>query len=183
MKNSNLAELVDRLSRLVSASGHSSGLKPAQWQAMRYLTLANRFSRTPGALALWLGSTKGTVSQTVISLEERGLVAKRTAKDRRSVQLELTGAGLAAMEADPLASLRSAIEKMPPSQAEMLSAALAEMILQIIAANGGRAFGHCQDCMHFQKKHAGGSPHFCALLRQPLDEDDSRQICVEQEAA
>ena len=55
-------DLIERLTRLVAADGHSGGLKPVQWAALRYLDNANRFSRTPGALAAYLNSTKGTVS-------------------------------------------------------------------------------------------------------------------------
>ena len=62
-------ELMERLSRLVGQTGHAHGMKPAQWDALRYLARANRFSRTPGALTAYLGATKGTVSQTVIALE------------------------------------------------------------------------------------------------------------------
>ena len=40
-----------RLARLLRARGHSNGLNPAQWEALRYLAVANQFSNTPGAMA------------------------------------------------------------------------------------------------------------------------------------
>src|SRR3546814_12965729 len=88
-----LSDLLARTARLIAGDGHSAGLKPVQWQALRYLAIANRFSRTPGALAAWLGQTKGTVSQTVGALERKGLV-ERTGDpdDRRLVRLSLTEA-------------------------------------------------------------------------------------------
>src|SRR3546814_21065683 len=84
-----LSDLLARTARLIAGDGHSAGLKPVQWQALRYLAIANRFSRTPGALAAWLGQTKGTVSQTVGALERKGLV-ERTGDpdDRRLVRSE-----------------------------------------------------------------------------------------------
>ena len=79
-------ELIERLARIVSGAGHSNAMKPAQWDALRYVSRANRFSRTPGALTAYLGVTKGTVSQTLMSLERAGLVSKTIdAADRRSV--------------------------------------------------------------------------------------------------
>ncbi len=44
-----LSDLLTRTARLIAGDGHSAGLKPVQWQALRYLAVANRFSRTPGA--------------------------------------------------------------------------------------------------------------------------------------
>src|SRR3546814_10986237 len=67
-----------------------------------YTTLFRSFSRTPGALAAWLGQTKGTVSQTVGALERKGLV-ERTGDpdDRRLVRLSLTEAGHAMLGRAP----------------------------------------------------------------------------------
>ena len=66
-----LREQLERLSRLIRQQGFHEGLNPAQWEALRYVSRANRFSNSPGALAQYLGSTKGTVSQTILSLEKK----------------------------------------------------------------------------------------------------------------
>ena len=68
------ASLIDRLGRLMRSGEHAGDLNPAQWEALRYLARANRFSRTPAALAQYLGSTRGTVSQTLIALEDHGRI-------------------------------------------------------------------------------------------------------------
>ncbi len=70
------AQLIERLDRLVRSGESGHGLNPAQWEALRYLARANRFSRNPAALADYLGSTRGTVSQTLIALEQKGHVAR-----------------------------------------------------------------------------------------------------------
>ncbi len=73
-------------------------LGPAQWEALRFVARANRllatFSRTPAALAGSIsGSTRGTVSQVLIALEQKGhLTREPSERDRRSVVLELTSA-------------------------------------------------------------------------------------------
>lgn len=63
--------LLERIGRVLQNDGHSEGLKPTQWEALRYFARANRFSRSPSALTAYLGMTKGTVSQTVGALEKR----------------------------------------------------------------------------------------------------------------
>ena len=69
-----IASLVDRLSRLAHSLQYSQGLNPAQWNALRYLARANKYSTSPGVLAEYFRTTKGTVSQTLIALESKGLI-------------------------------------------------------------------------------------------------------------
>lgn len=177
-------ELIERLARAVANGGHAHGLKPAQWDALRYLARANRFSRTPGALTAYLGSTKGTVSQTVMSLERAGLVEKAANPgDGRSVRLALTAAGAALLEKDEIGKLRQAVDEMPDETQQGLEAGLEALLSRRIAASGGRPFGMCQNCRHFARDAEGRGKHFCRLLRQPLADADAGQICYEQEAA
>src|SRR3546814_3015773 len=65
--------LLDRLSRLTRELQFVDGLNPAQWEALRFLATANKYSRPPPALAEYLGATKGTVSQNLIAPESKGL--------------------------------------------------------------------------------------------------------------
>ena len=59
-----VAALIERLGRLTTTEAHAEGLLPVQWEVLRYLDRANRYSRTAVALTAYLGITKGTVSQT-----------------------------------------------------------------------------------------------------------------------
>src|ERR1700674_5335522 len=72
-----LLELVERLGNLMRTelrkSGGDEALQPVHLQALIYLSKANRYSNTPQALAEYLGLTKGTVSQTLLLLDPRGL--------------------------------------------------------------------------------------------------------------
>lgn len=176
-----LTELVERLSRLVMARLHADGLAPAQWQALRYLARANRFSRSPKALTLYLGATKGTVSQTLMALERRGLVAKcADAEDRRAVRIELTEAGRVMLGGDPLADLGGVLAGLPGVRRRRLESDLELALARIVEDISGRPFGVCADCRHFRRGD-GPSVHRCRLLGADLGEADSRQICVEQE--
>src|ERR1700758_2632729 len=93
-----LLELVERLGNLMRTelrkSGSDEGLQPVHVQALIYLSRANRYSNTPQALAEYLGLTKGTVSQTLLVLDRRGLIERyQDDVDRRVVRLRLSAAG------------------------------------------------------------------------------------------
>jgi DNA-binding MarR family transcriptional regulator len=93
---------LERLTRLIRADEHTGDLNPAQWSALRYLSRCNRFSNAPAALTRYLGATKGTVSQTLIALERKGLIEKSVRPgEARSVILSLTEEGEKRLLADP----------------------------------------------------------------------------------
>lgn len=176
--------LIERLTRILQNDAHTGGLKPTQWEALRYLARANRFSRSPGALTIYLGMTKGTVSQTLLALERKGLVEKQAAaKDRRGVKLDLTKAGQTLLADDPMRNLDASIAAMPREARDRLGKSLESLLKDMITRRGGRPFGACKTCTHFRARHKQGAPHFCSLLDEPLSINDKKRICVEQEAA
>lgn len=180
------AHLIDRLERLARSGDQAAEINPVQWKAMRYLARANRFSRTPAALAEYLASTRGTVSQTLISLEEKGIVAReQSRRDKRSIELSLTAAGLRMLKKDPLLALAGDIEAATGPRLEEFVESLRASLQQAISRNEGRAFGACRTCRHFRRavRRDARFPHHCALLDEPLSEGDSVHICVEQEPA
>lgn len=174
--------LIERISRLVVSDGQALGLKPVHWAALRYFFRANRFSRTPGALATYLNSTKGTVSQTVMVLERKGLISKRIDRhDRRSVHIAVTQAGEQYLANDPLHRMREAISILPAQSTFQIVTDLEHLLRARLAIDGGRAFGLCGECRHFRPNDPRGTPHRCALLDEPLNAGDAEKICVEQE--
>ncbi len=180
------AHLIDRLERLARSGELGEGLNPAQWDALRYLARANRFSRTPAALSDYLASTRGTVSQTLIALEGKGYVSREPSRrDKRSIDLTLTRQGERALKRDPLLVLAQDIAQAAGPRAKMFSECLRQTLRHALARNRGRAFDLCAGCRHFRADAhpAPGSPHHCALLDQPLSQADSQAICVEQEPA
>lgn len=177
------ANLIERLGRLIQAEEQKGALNPAQWEALRYLERANRFSRTPAVLAEYLGSTRGTVSQTLIALEKKGCVERRpSARDRRSVDMILTDQGRRHLAEDPLLKTAACIEAtgIGGELANALSAVLHEAILR----NRSKSFGVCASCRFFrhdERPEDPSAPHRCALLDVPLSGEDSGKICVEHE--
>ena len=102
MNSRSIAELVFHLGRIASGEGLAENVTPAQWSALRYFALANRFSRTPSAFAAFHATTRGTASQTIKSLEAQGYLSRtRSEDDKRSVQLVLTDKGLGILADDP----------------------------------------------------------------------------------
>jgi DNA-binding MarR family transcriptional regulator len=179
------ARLIDRLERLARSGESALGLNPAQWEALRYLERANRFSRTPAALADYLGSTRGTVSQTLIALENKGFVRREPSeRDKRSIDLSLTKRGERTLKDDPLRALARDIGAAGPDISGFIEV-LRGTLRKAIARNGSRPFGACYSCTHFRPDARAGSdaPHHCALLDQKLSARDSEQICFEQQPA
>lgn len=179
------AHLIDRLDRLARSSEAAGALNPAQWEALRFVARANRFSRTPAALAEYLGSTRGTVSQTLIALEQKGHVTREpSARDRRSIVLGLTALGESTLRSDPILELAADFAEGDQGRLEVLVEALRTVLQAMIKRNGGRAFGACHTCRHFQRNMGPNArqPHRCGLLDEPLSVADSGAICVEQEA-
>ncbi|MDJ1159531.1 MarR family winged helix-turn-helix transcriptional regulator [Chelatococcus sp. SYSU_G07232] len=177
-----LAETVERLARLVRAREHESALNPAQWEALRYLARCNRFSNTPGALTRYLAATKGTVSQTLIALERKGLVRKEPdPASGRSVRLFLTETGERLLADDPLGLLAEAAATLAGPMLAGTATGLGMLLAATIARNGGRPFGVCRTCRFFRPEAPEGAPHFCGLLLVPLSERDSLSICQEHE--
>lgn len=175
------AQLLDRLMRLSRNGVGLEGLNPAQWEALRYIDRANRFSRTPAGLSNYLGSTRGTVSQTLISLEQKGFVSRQASpRDKRSIRLELTDAGAGALARDPLLEVANDISSVVGGDACALVDTLRLILRATIVRNGSRAFGACHTCRFFQSNAEGGGPHYCGLLDEPLTARDSLAICIEQ---
>lgn len=178
-----IAEILDRLARIMLVEGHASGLKPVQWEALRYLARANRFSSTPGALTRFLSATKGTVSQTLIALERKGLIEKYPDPgDRRSVRLQLTHTGKEYLAEDPLHALREAAAVLSAPAQASLNHNLRDLLARRLAINQGRPFGLCRQCRYFKNNKEAAAPYHCTLLNLPLYDADADKICIEQEA-
>ena len=182
MASCDVAVLLERLSRILQNEAHSVGLKPTQWDALRYLSRANRFSRTPSALTAYLGMTKGTVSQTLNALERKDLLAKKAdSADRRQVRLDLTAKGATMLERDPIDGLLRSVSKLSEPDRRSLAHALRALLTETLRRRGGRPFGVCRSCRFFKANDPDGAPHRCGLLAVPLSADDSEHICVEHE--
>lgn len=179
-----IASLINRLDRLMRYADNREDLNPAQWESLRYLVSANRFSQTPSALASYLNSTRGTVSQTLMALEKKEYVERQAnERDARSLQINVTKKGMAALSVDPQTTLADAIERASGDHLVDVLHSLRGTLRQLISVNGGRAFGVCQSCQHFRANANANTkqPHHCGLLNEALSDADSEKICAEHQ--
>jgi len=180
-----IANLINRLGRSIHCRQYAQGLNPAQWEALRYLSRANRYSRTPSALADYLRTTKGTASQTLKSLEAKGYVCRvPVPSDRRAVRIDITDAGHMVLRRDPLQCLETSAAELG-GEIEIVSRFLGRLAATLERGNG-KPFGLCAECTHFCKNDAPGAeggPHKCALHEEPLSAVDATKICVSHRCA
>jgi DNA-binding MarR family transcriptional regulator len=170
-----IAQLVDRLSRLTRELQFCAGLNPAQWEALRFVSRANRYSRTPTGLAEFLGTTKGTASQTVIALEAKGYVQRlRGSADRRQVTLSLTPAGAELLNKDPFVEIERAAEGIDRDTVTSLVRGLSSLLYQVQSKHGIKEFGVCANCA----LHCVGQAQECGMTGETIDQHEAELICT-----
>jgi DNA-binding MarR family transcriptional regulator len=170
---------LERLARLMRQQDHGNGLVPVQWEALRYLSRANVLSNSPGALARYLSMTKGTVSQTLLSLEKKGLIEKRTrGGDARSVTLHLTEQGRAKLSEDSALPLEKDIENLSDKTRKRLDRALDQMLRATFQRLEEPSFGTCTTCRYFREGGSGKSDQ-CMKVSAALTDEETKLICVE----
>ncbi|MFT3988653.1 MarR family winged helix-turn-helix transcriptional regulator [Aestuariivirga sp.] len=177
-----IAHPLERLARLMRTAEHSHGLNPAQWEALRYLARANRFSNAPGSLTRYLGATKGTISQTVMALERKGCISKQQRDgEKRSVALALTDQGRAVLEHDPWARLAAEADDLGGKTRRRFARGVSELLEAELKHGGHPAFGTCVDCRFFREKGRDGDPkgpHLCMQFNAPLAKRETALLCA-----
>lgn len=171
-----LADLLVHLARLAQNAANSP-LTAAQWTALRYFARANMFSRTPSAFSEFHATTRGTASQTVKALVDMGLLTRQTqAHDRRSAVMEVTQAGHAMLERDPLGALRRVLVALPEGDQTTLARAVRKAVIDLAAERGAPTFGTCSDCDHCEP---GGAQAYCHCTQTLLAAPDMAAFCVD----
>lgn len=177
---------LERLARLMRAREHDGDLNPAQWEALRFLSRANRFSNSPAALTRYLGATKGTVSQTLIALERKGYITRALREGaKKAISLTLTEKGQAALARDPWSDLARAAEDLGGKTRRRLHRGLAELLAREVTRSGAASFGLCATCRFFRERGRSDDakgPHLCMLFEDALSQDDAQRICKEHQA-
>ena len=177
-----IAELVLHLGRMASGYELVEGLTAAQWAALRYIARANRFSRTPSAFATFHGTTRGTASQTIKSLETHGYLTRMWSEaDRRSCQLVMTDKARAILVNDSFEALVRAADALPPSVRGHFVSTLQRMLHQVARERGASTFGTCTSCEHLEGDgccQEGRAPYACGFVSEPLLLEELDGICI-----
>lgn len=172
-----VAELALQLGRAAYGDSPADSLTPAQWMALRFFGRANRFSRTVSAFAEFHSTTRGTASQTVKSLVQRGYLTRtRSERDGRSATVDLTAKARRILEDDPFEAVVRAAAGLSPAQRDRTAASL-RGILRRLAVDRERAVpGICTRCGHLAT--VGPGSYRCRLMREPLTATELGQLCV-----
>ena len=180
-----LLELIERICNLARSGlrtqSDSGQLQPVHLQALAFLGRANRYSNTPQILSEYLGSTKGTVSQSLLLLHRRGLIEREAdPHDRRVVRLRLSAEGRRQLATSGLErEWASALADLPREQIDSALQVLAQALTNLQRARGGRSFGVCRTCHQFRRE--AGDRFRCGLTDEPLSSADTEKICREHE--
>lgn len=175
-----IANMIVHLARLAQ-NGGNAGLTPAQWTALRFFARANRFSRTPSAFSEFHATTRGTASQTVKSLVAMGLLRRLSnASDARSTLIEVTEAGHAMLQDDPLRDLNTVLSRLPPEMQRMLEDALHHATAELAALRDAPTFGNCTSCTHC-KTRSGEA--YCHCTQSILGQEDMSGVCIDFDLA
>ncbi|MFT4578747.1 MAG: DNA-binding MarR family transcriptional regulator [Nitrospinales bacterium] len=178
-----LQEYVERISRLIQTESRSNGLthnlQPIQLNALHFLTRANRYSDTPQGVTEYFGFTKGTVSQTLTTLETKGFIKKIPDKvDGRKVHLNVTKLGKKLLERTmPSPTIENAWQEIESKKQNQLIEHLKLLLLEIQKRNGMKPFGVCKNCRHNQTLE--NEKFFCGLTQENLSLKDSELLCRE----
>ena len=181
-----LQEYIERIAHLLRSETRQDGadydLQPIQLGALHFLSRSNRYSNTPQGVTDYFGLTKGTVSQTLMALERKGLITKSPdKKDGRMVHLKVTGAGKKLLrKALPTQTMSKAWEGLPGNGQGQLIEGLQELLRTMQELNGMRPFGLCRTCRHNRK--IGEGKFFCELTQEKLSRTDVNLICREHES-
>lgn len=184
MKFSNTYHLIERLSKLLRSdirqSIYALGLQPIQLEALHYLSRCNKYSDTPLAVADYLGQTKGSISQSLKVLENKGYLIKLVdLNDKRVNHLKLTRQGHELLETTiPSPLFRQLEQQLDSRETEQLNQTLEHLIENLLNLSPRKSFGICKNCRFNQQTPKG---NYCTLLEQPLGSSDIEKICKEYE--
>lgn len=186
MHKLDIFKLIERISTLLRSEERkkyaSIGLQPVHGQVLEYLSKCNKFSDTPAALTEYLGSTKGTVSQSIQVLERKCLIVKTADKlDRRVVHLKLTETGQTLVDRlSPLDAFTQAEQQVAVREFGSLVEALSAILSALQQANRSKSFGLCGTCSYFSEID---NHYHCQLTQLPLEHADTEKICREHHPA
>ena len=177
-----IAELILHLGCITSREALVEGLTPTQWAVLRYVARANRFSRTPSAFAAFHGTTRGTASQTIKSLETQAYLTRmRSEADGRSARLDLTDKARAILAHDPLEALVRAADALSVGNRGHFANGLQSMLGQVARERSKPSFGTCVSCEHLEGTDCGrdGQTFYsCGFASETLLLEELDHLCI-----
>lgn len=136
MDASVVARLLEQTARAIYESRGPRAIHAGQWAVLRYLARASKQVRTVGGVANYLGVTHAPASRAVASLARKDyVIVKADPEDRRVRRIELTAAGKALLDHDPVHRLTDAIESLSSDKQKELAATLEALYARLVKAS------------------------------------------------
>jgi len=179
-------DYIERIAELQRADSRRCtaefGLQPVQLEVLHYLSICNQFSNTAKALTEYLGQTKGTVSQTLKILENKGYLSKISdLKDGRIIHLQVTDSAHQVLQkVIPSPLFNSAFKGLTEQKNAQIESSLRELLQALMGSSNMKTFGVCHTCRY--NTHLGGSEYYCELLKVPLQQSSEQLICIEHQS-
>lgn len=163
----------------------SVGLYPIQLQVLQLCAARRGKGLTPTALAAELNVTAPSLSDTLRTLEKKGLIERHPhPHDGRAVTIELSERGRVLLEqiAQWDTPLRSAIASLPLAKREIAYEFIIELLRQLYH-DGIITIPHmCLTCRWFHyDEHRHTTPYYCQLLQTELLPLQLRFECPDHE--
>ncbi|KRQ16443.1 MarR family winged helix-turn-helix transcriptional regulator [Bradyrhizobium manausense] len=177
-------ELLGQVARILWFEGTKHGMRDREWMALRFLFRANRFSRTPSALASYVGTTRGTASFIIGELERLGYVERtRSSKDKRSVMLSVTQQGKKFLARDPVNGLVDAFAVLDDDSKLRFRDTLRQVLDQADAAEQRHHTDICKRCIFLREDRTASEnkstvEFTCRLFRAPIAEAEIELLCT-----
>lgn len=166
----------------------ATGLNPTQLSILELLE-----GRTGGMgvkdIAVHLGVSQPTATDSITALERKGFVVKRagTGGDRRAVNVDIAPEGRSALQADGAAQggTEQAVEALPVDEQQDLLVTLVKMIRHLQSIDVIPIQRMCTTCRYFAPfVHADAArPHHCHFVNAAFGQRDLRIDCREHETA
>ena len=156
-------------------------LSPIQIQVLIFLLHHPDQKRKVSYLAAEFNMTKATISDTVKTLEQKGLISKEFEQhDTRSYMIHLTKRGHETAKQTSLFAeqIQIPIDKLHATDQENFLLSLLDIIHHLNKSGIITIQRMCFTC-HFYKTDKNGQEHFCNLLNTKLTDSELRIDCPE----
>jgi DNA-binding MarR family transcriptional regulator len=186
-----ILEGLERISTVLKtddwARARSAGITPTQ------LAILTALEGRPGGLVVkelsaLLGVSQPTVTDSILALERKALIEKRSdAADGRSVRIVMTAAGRTAvtLSTSNPGAVGEATAALDEADQENLLVLLVSVIRQLQEHDAIPIQRMCVSCRHFRPNaHADAAkPHHCTFVNAAFGQQDLRIDCREHETA
>ena len=185
MSSPSTLDLIERIGQLIRFEQREIGMReelhPIHIQVLQYLNKCNKYSDTPVAITQYLGSTKGTISQSILVLEKKQLLTKiPDPKDKRMVHLKLTAKAKKLLKKiDEIIFSKDLMVHYSDNTQATVNRTLKSVLTNLQIRNNNRTFGQCNTCRFFTIED--NNKFRCGLTLEPLKSEETFKICLEHE--